>query len=252
MRRIVLVAMLWTAELAIAHPVDAGQPPIPIRDAIADANGDNVPDRVGETLTIVAVVTFEPRVLGQNITVSVVQDDTAAMIVLADRPNILVGKFERGDSVRVTGPLSVYHGRVQLTIKTIDNLGKGVLPAPRHVTWPNSPGRITAMLAKSPETQDGPRASDASSASSSKTARGAPSITDYFLQDTSHIAEAGRVTIVGNRTVSGGQPGDYRLTPRDPATSGSPLIRIRGRTVADALWRSARCGRNGAPPTAAM
>ena len=103
---------------------------ISIREAIADRDGNLAPDRLNEVVTLSGVVTYEPHVLGQNAAVAVLQADGAALWLFTPSPEVLVGRVDRGDEVEATGPIIVYHGRVEIDIRSVRRLRHGSTPPP--------------------------------------------------------------------------------------------------------------------------
>lgn len=100
----------------------------PIADVRRDRDGDAVPDRLGDTVTVAGRVTA-----GQgNLPVSIpqfaaVQDSTGGLHVhLADGPSV-----ERGDSLRIRGVLTHRYGLTQL-----DGLAHQTVEAAPHVPAP--------------------------------------------------------------------------------------------------------------------
>ena len=104
----------------------------PIADVRADADGDDVPDRAGETVTVAGRVTVERGRLAVPVPeVAVVQDSTGGIHVFL--PSGLA--VERGDSLRIRGTVKHNYGLTQLR----DAEGRVVetdsrLPAPLPLT----------------------------------------------------------------------------------------------------------------------
>lgn len=111
----------------------AGQEPqaIPIREALRDANGNYVPDRLGETVTLVGVLTTGPRTVTRG-TLASFQDATGG-ILLYSREKALLAGFERGDRVQARGKIGQFRGAEQLEMEEVRRLGEGEMPRPRDV-----------------------------------------------------------------------------------------------------------------------
>lgn len=105
---LILLAAGGPQSLAQPAPPAAAQPPgrLTVAEAVADSNGDFVPDRSGQLVTLTGVIVYEPRVLGQSATVAALQDESAAIWIFADRASEILGKIARGDLVEVTGAIS--------------------------------------------------------------------------------------------------------------------------------------------------
>ena len=84
---LILLAAGGPQSLAQPAPPAAAQPPgrLTVAEAVADSNGDFVPDRSGQLVTLTGVIVYEPRVLGQSATVAALQDESAAISIFADR-----------------------------------------------------------------------------------------------------------------------------------------------------------------------
>jgi signal transduction histidine kinase/DNA-binding NarL/FixJ family response regulator len=201
--------------------------------AIADANHDRVPDRLGQRATLVGVLTNEPRVLGQNVTVATLQDATGA-IWLVSPDSSLVGRLKRGDRLRVTGDISQYHGRNQLAVAKLDRLGGGDPPAPVDVPVSNlREGRHSAELVRVHGhllTVPAQFARKMGLVIDDGTGQMPVMLTDYFLQDLNfleHLLQSNSVTLTAIATVDAMKPpgaDDYRLTPRTPADFAFPPL----------------------------
>jgi len=239
----VLVVMAGSSTWAQPAPSSPAAP-VPVHhtiaDAIADANGDFLPDRAGETVILTGVITYEPRVLGQSATVAVLQDGSAAIWVFADRPSALLGQVARGDLVAVTGQISQYHGRNQISLSSggLRRLGRGRLPKPRDVTASDIlRGRFQCELVRlrghlgTDKDQLGKKMGLVLEDS---TGRVPVLLTDQFLQNfdfLEHLLQSRSVTVSAVPTVdAAGTPNaaDFRLTPRDAGDfSFPPLIPYR-------------------------
>ncbi|HKS38206.1 MAG TPA: hypothetical protein VJW76_13495, partial [Verrucomicrobiae bacterium] len=109
----------------------------PLSEVLRDRDGDFVPDRMGENVTVVGVLTSDPVPLtpfGRSYaTLANLQDATGAVVLFTRDPALLESGYKRGDSVHVIGKVSQHNGTEELTISEIKNLGPGVLPAPKEV-----------------------------------------------------------------------------------------------------------------------
>jgi PAS domain S-box-containing protein len=126
---LLLLLILCPTLTAIAQETQT----ISVRGALRDADGDYIPDRLGETVTLVGVLTSDPLVLGSAACLVNLQDDTGGIVLFTPDTTLLVGQFNRGDLVKVRGKIGQYKGLEQLVIAEIQRLGTGTVPAPREV-----------------------------------------------------------------------------------------------------------------------
>gem|GEM_PF-1700174 len=104
----------------------------PIADVKVDANGDFVPDRLGEEVTVQGVVT-SPSYSPSSLLVTI-QDETAAIMIYQSGNDSI--RYEIGTILQVTGEVSQYKGLTELKVTDpakINALGLGTVPAPIEV-----------------------------------------------------------------------------------------------------------------------
>ena len=131
-----LLALLACTSFAGTDPASAVEPApqrVTIRQALADSNGDRVPDLEGQVIVVTGVATYEPHVLGQGASVAVIQQHQSGMWLFSADPGSLVGRFRRGDQVEAIGKLTRYHGRSEIEISSVRRLGAGEIPPPLAV-----------------------------------------------------------------------------------------------------------------------
>ena len=109
-----------------------GQQPIPIGDALVDRDGDRVPDRIGDTVTVEGVVISTPVLLGEDAALVNFQDATGGIVLFA-RDTARLRSLGRGDRIRVRGRIGQYRGAEQLLVMSIDPRGRTAVPAPEDV-----------------------------------------------------------------------------------------------------------------------
>jgi len=104
---------------------------MPIAEAIKDENGDRIPDRLGESVTITGIVTVPSGVFNTQYTDIYVQDSSAGVNVFAwDTMHL-----ELGDSVMVSGQVDQYRGKTEVSSASITMLEPGrSVPKPRVLT----------------------------------------------------------------------------------------------------------------------
>lgn len=128
------VRVLAFGAMIVASTGAAGQtsPVVPLQQALADRDGDHVPDRIGDTVTVQGIITSDPLVMNPEASLVNFQDTTGGVVLFTRDPSVLRG-LERGDRVRVRGRLEQYLGAEQLLVEAVELLGQGTLPAPRDV-----------------------------------------------------------------------------------------------------------------------
>ncbi len=107
--------------------------PISVREALRDDDRNYIPDRLGQTVTLVGVLTCDPLILSPAASLINLQDDTGGIALFTRDTTLLVGHFNRGDLVEVRGQISQYKGQEQLVIEQIRRLGTRALPLPQDV-----------------------------------------------------------------------------------------------------------------------
>jgi PAS domain S-box-containing protein len=105
---------------------------VPLKQALTDQDGDRVPDRIGDTVTVQGIVISDPLVMNAEASLVNFQDTTGG-IVLFTRDTAVLRGLERGDSVRVRGRLDQYLGAEQLLVEGVEPLGRAAVPQPRDV-----------------------------------------------------------------------------------------------------------------------
>ena len=128
--------MLWLT-LALTTAVLFGEAPppqniTPIGEARIDANGDHVPDRLGESVTVAGRASVGTGVLHRERLEAFIQDDTGGIQLFGYRFGEL---FEAGDRVVVTGVIDQHRGQTQLTdMKYEVDRRRPEIPQPVEVT----------------------------------------------------------------------------------------------------------------------
>lgn len=134
----------------VARPVDDGPrltPTTTIAEARLDANGDNIPDRMGDTLTVGGRVTASKGRLTVPVPdLAVLQDGTAGIHVLLPNGPVVT----RGDSVQLRGVVEQAYGLTRLQgihYRVVDDSTR--VPAPLPLTVPTAAGeRYEGRLAQ--------------------------------------------------------------------------------------------------------
>ena len=108
---------------------------MPVAEALRDADGDHIPDRLGQSLTLSGVITSTPRVLyNGGASRTTMQDYTGGIRVVAGDSSLAQMGLQVGDVVTVTGVLAQKRGREEIQPGEIKRLGPGIAPLPITAT----------------------------------------------------------------------------------------------------------------------
>ncbi len=217
---------LLLAALFLIAPVQGQEPaPIPVQEALRDDNKDLVPDRLGETVTLVGVLTSDTRYAQRGSLVNF-QDATGG-ILLYCRENARMAGLQRGDRVQARGRIGQYRGTEQLEVEEIVRLGEGEVPRPRDVRavellserYSGQLVRVVGELRVPPNllaTLEGLTVRD-------RSGEIPVDINRRYLQDqrfVEQLLKGGRVELIGIARQSKPEPpynSGYELRPRGPA-----------------------------------
>ena len=230
MAAVAAVLLLGMAGEPAPAPSDSREPPTRLAVALRDADGDRVPDSVGQTLVVEGVLTSDPHLFssrGRDAAWLVnLQDATGGIVLFTRDAALLPPGLRRGERVRATGVLSQYRGAEQLEVKVLEQQGPGPLPEPLAARaadlnsehYSGQMVRVTGELMVPPDLlsrRSGLRLRDRSGEIN-------VFISDRFFGDASfaaRLARGGMVQILGIASQDDSDtPFDsgYRLIPRDP------------------------------------
>ena len=105
-------------------------PVLSIDAAIADADGDTVPDRIDEVVHVRGTVIIPPGVLAEQFFQVAVYDGTRGVSLFSYETSM---ELEIGDQVEAIGEVGQYRGAVQLQDIQVRKLGAGEASAPRSL-----------------------------------------------------------------------------------------------------------------------
>ncbi|MGQ9677744.1 MAG: hypothetical protein ACUVUD_00470 [bacterium] len=104
---------------------------VPIRFATEDADGDGIPDRRGQTVTVTGIVTAPDSIFDTRYTDIYIQDTSGGVNVFS----FTLQNADLSDSVLVTGRVDWYRGKTEISNATINLLARNrTLPSPRTLT----------------------------------------------------------------------------------------------------------------------
>ncbi len=203
----------------------APEPPVPIQHALRDADGDGVPDRLGDTIVVTGVALSAVRVIDDDVALAPILDRSGGLVLFSRDSTILAG-IRRGDSIRARGVVWQYRGQEELLTQTVERLGAVGAPRPREV--------LAADIQD--EALEGRLVHVRGTLESRADANGSMEIVLHdrsgsipivvsgeWLNDQrllKRLAQGGRAEVVGivnQRTDPSATEGGYRLVPRDAA-----------------------------------
>jgi signal transduction histidine kinase len=111
-----------------AGPKD--DPVFPASQILADEDGNFVPDRLGETVSVAGHLTSEIT-HSQNRAVMHFQDDTGGLVLVG--PVKVFEQVRKGDRVKVRGTLTQNLGMEEIEVDSIRLISSGDVPKPRDV-----------------------------------------------------------------------------------------------------------------------
>src|SRR5690606_1371338 len=145
-------AAVLCCTLALTVPLGgAAQPGIApdaysVAEAIQDTDGDGLPERLNEAVTVEGTITLSPVPLGAFGSFALLQGD--AGVVLYSLDPAALGGLERGHRVRIGGRLRDCQGQAQVYVGEFDVLGAGELPEPIEIRAGELQDRGTGRLVR--------------------------------------------------------------------------------------------------------
>ncbi len=125
----------------------------PIADVRVDANGDFIPDNIGQSFTVIGVVTSVNWTSSANRFNYFIQDETGAINVTKGSETGGGPVYDIGSRLQVTGALGQFRGLTQLVPTDLNTdvvyLGTATIPTPLDLTLPEfymDPEKYEGML----------------------------------------------------------------------------------------------------------
>ena len=219
--------LVFVAGLSIALPAASQESKATtVREALRVNDAGSVPDRLRETVRLVGVLTSDPVNLSASASATTLQDATGGIRLFTRDPQLLVGRFKRGDLVEVRGKIDQYLGMDELRVEEMRRLGAGSMPPLRDVLaadlhskrYAGQLVRVVGTLVVQPDSQQNRRC-----VFRDRSGEITVFIPGRLLQDLEfgkRLMEGGAVEIVGipgQRTSKSPHDPGYLLVPRDPA-----------------------------------
>jgi len=219
--------------IQMAAPVlaSAGEPSLPLAEVLRDRDGDSVPDRIGQTVSVAGIVTATPKPLTihgrTHALLTWMEDGSGGIALFARDPALIPNGLKRGDQVRVSGTVAQHNGGEELNVLELLRTGIGPPPQPREVlaadlNGEDYSGRLVRIVgdlvvpAGFAVSREGLRIRDRSGEVPVEIPDAFP-VNDRFLKE---LRRQGKVALVGVAGQHDAEPpfaAGYRITPREPA-----------------------------------
>lgn len=124
----------WLRLLGAESPAISDSEVTSLARVLVDADGNWVPDRLGETVVVQGVLTSDPLVIGRASALANLQDATGAIVIFTRVPGRLENRFKAGDEVRVLGVIEQFQGTEQINAKELAFVRETTIPAPLDAT----------------------------------------------------------------------------------------------------------------------
>jgi signal transduction histidine kinase/CheY-like chemotaxis protein len=86
-----------------------------------------------QTVQLVGILTSEPVSIPNGEVLAFFQDPTGGLSLISTNGSVTVGRFRRGDVIRVTGKVSYREGTAEIASDTVQRLGATAVPLPQRI-----------------------------------------------------------------------------------------------------------------------
>jgi signal transduction histidine kinase/DNA-binding response OmpR family regulator len=86
-----------------------------------------------QTIQLVGILTSEPVSIPNDETLAFFQDPTGGLSLISRNGSVTVGRFRRGDVIRVTGQVGYREGTAEIVSDTVQRLGTTAVPLPQRI-----------------------------------------------------------------------------------------------------------------------
>jgi signal transduction histidine kinase/CheY-like chemotaxis protein len=208
-------------QLSFVSIVLAQSPTLSVKESLALIGDPTIAGRAEQTVQLVGILTSDPVAVGTAENLAFFQDPTAGISLVGNNSNLPVGRFRRGDVLRIAGRSQYRMGTAEIVVENTQKIGSAPLPAPTpiHVADALSgshTGELISLEGEILATRSSPviRLRDGSGTIVVSTPIESPLGPDIWT----HCVEGGRVTITGvlaTRINEGGSKPEVRVYPRD-------------------------------------
>jgi signal transduction histidine kinase/CheY-like chemotaxis protein len=209
------------AEISFCSMLFAQSQTVSVKESLSQIPDPGAPRRLGQTVQLVGILTSETVALGGGENLAFFQDTTGGVSLVGNDTNLPVGRFRRGDVMRITGEPRDRMGTAEILVENTQKIGSASLPAPTSIDVADAlsgshTGELVSVTGELLPTRSSPilRLRDASGAIVVSTPIESPLGPDIWA----HCVEGGRVTISGvlaTRIEEGAAEPSMRLYPRD-------------------------------------
>ncbi len=118
----------------VAHADSSPPPLVSLEEVNQDADGDRVPDRLGDRVRVRAIVTSRPFEVQPGPQYRLYLDDGSGGLMLQTPHYSLVDGLETGDVIIVAGQVDFYNGSTTINPDDVEAVGAAPLPPPVDAT----------------------------------------------------------------------------------------------------------------------
>jgi signal transduction histidine kinase/CheY-like chemotaxis protein len=86
-----------------------------------------------QPIQLVGILTSEPVAIPNGEILAFFQDPTGGVSLISTNGSLTVGRFRRGDVIRVTGKVGYREGTAEIASDSVQRLGTTAVPPPRHI-----------------------------------------------------------------------------------------------------------------------
>src|SRR5580704_13077413 len=86
-----------------------------------------------QMVQLVGILTSGPVAIPEDQTLAFFQDPTGGLSLISRNGSVTVGRFRRGDVIRVTGQVGYREGTAEIVSDTVQRLGTTAVPLPQRI-----------------------------------------------------------------------------------------------------------------------
>jgi signal transduction histidine kinase/DNA-binding response OmpR family regulator len=235
------------AELSIACVLCAQSQTLSVKESLSRIGDQSVSGPSEQTVQLLGILTSESVAVGSGENLAFFQDPSGGVSLIGSSINLPLGRFRRGDVVRITGRPQYRIGTAEIQVENIQKIGSVPVPSPTAIDVADASsgshvGELVSLQGEILPTGSSPtiRLRDASGTIVVSAPLESPLGPDIWA----HCVEGGRATITGvlaTRIDEGASEATVRVYPRDAEDFRFVRVPPYGKIVLG-LLASALCG----------